>query len=278
VAVVPFGTLPKFREAGVIVSCPGVVAAVPVPTRGMASAGPGINRPPPVRPADFGAKVTFTVTLCPRARVKGNASALVLIENSPPTVCNGHSVRAQGRAFVSTIGRVDLAPIATCPNDSAEGLAVTDSLFTPVPPTSSTSIAFDALLENLIVLPVHLSEVGVKLILTSALCPAGKASGKFKPIAANSVLLTAVAEIVTLVFPVFVNVTSMVSVWPRTTAPNSICVRVHTSCCAAASTLAGTVQKIARAKPIIRRWMVGTTRERILDWGSRMPYSLNSSH
>ena len=219
--------------------------------------------------------MTFTVTLCPRARVKGNVPALVLIENSPPAVCNGHSVRFQGRAFVSTIGRVELAPIATCPNDTAAGLAVTDSLVTPVPPTSSISVGFEASLKSLIVPPVHLRAVGVKLILTSTLCPAGKASGRFKPGAANSELLTGIPEIVTLVCPVLVTVTSMVSVWPTTTAPNPFCVRVHTSCWVAAPALTGTMQKTAMAKPIVRRWMVGTTRKRILDWGSRMPYRLS---
>ena len=256
-------------------SCPAAAPAFPVAMRGMASAGPGIYRLPPVVPTDRGAKVTFRVTLCPRPRVKGNVPPLVLIENSLPAVCNGHSVTFQGRAFVSTIGRVELAPIATCPNDTAAGLAVTDSPVTPVPPTSSVSVAFEASLASLIVPPVHLSAMGVKLILTSTLCPAGKVSGRFKPGAANSELLTAIPEMVTLVCPVLDTVTSMVSVWPTTTAPNAICVRVHTSCWVDALALTGAMQKTATAKPIVRKWMVGTTRERILDWGSRMPYRLS---
>ena len=164
--------------------------------------------------ADVGANVTFTVTLCPPPRVTGNAPPL--IENSLPWTCGANKVALQGRAFVSTIDWVELAPIATCPNDTVEGLAVTGSLFTPVPPTSSPRIAFDALLETLIVPPVHLRPEGVKLIFTSTLCPAGNVSGRFKPAVANAVanseLLTVNPETVTLVCPVFVKPTSMVSV------------------------------------------------------------------
>jgi len=73
-----------------------------------------------------------------------------------------------------------MVPIATWPNDTIEGLAVTASLLTPVPLTSSPRIASAVLLENLIVPPVHPIAVGVKLTLRSTLCPAGKTSGRLK--------------------------------------------------------------------------------------------------
>jgi hypothetical protein len=59
-----------------------------------------------------------------------------LIENPPPVVWSAERVTFQERSFVSTTGTVDMVPIATWPNDTIEGLAVTDSLLTPVPPTS----------------------------------------------------------------------------------------------------------------------------------------------
>jgi hypothetical protein len=66
--------------------------------------------------------------------------------------------------------------------------------------------------ENLIAPPVHPSAVGVKLTFTSTPCPAAKTSGRVKSDVVNSELLAVVPETVTLVCPVFVTVTSKVSV------------------------------------------------------------------
>jgi len=121
-------------------------------------------------------------------------------------------VTFQDRAFVSTTGTVELVPIATWPNDTIEGLAVTDSLVSPEPPTSSLRLAFDEPLENLILPPLHPIAVGVKLTPRLTLCPAGKTSGRLKLDVVNSALPTAIPEIVALVCPVFVTVTSKVSV------------------------------------------------------------------
>jgi hypothetical protein len=161
-------------------------------------------------PADCGAKVTFNVTLCPAPRVKGIVGPLT--ENPLPLVRSADRVTFQERAFVSTTGRVELLPIATWPNDTIGGLAVTDSVLTPSPPTSSQRLGFDALLENLIVAPVHPTAVGVKLTFTSTLCPAGKTSGRFKLDVVNSELSTVIPETVTLDCPLFVTATSKVSV------------------------------------------------------------------
>ncbi len=176
----------------------------------MASEGPETNRLPPVVPADCGAKATFTTRLCPAPRVKGNEGPL--IENPLPVVCSPETVTPQGRSFVSTTGTVKMVPIATWPNDTIEGLAVTDWLIKPVPPTLSWRVAFDALLENLIVPPVHPSAVGVKLTLKSTLWPASKTSGRLKEDVVNLELPAVIAEIDTLVCSLFVKVTSKVSV------------------------------------------------------------------
>jgi hypothetical protein len=110
-----------------MVNWPAAVPAavpVPVPVRGMSSPkGPETNRLPPVVPADCGAKATFNVTLCPAPSVIGKVGPL--IENPAPVVWSAERVIPQERAFVSTTGTVELVPIATCPNDTIEGLAVT---------------------------------------------------------------------------------------------------------------------------------------------------------
>lgn len=181
---------------------------MPVPVRGMASAGPETNRLPPAVPVDCGAKATFSVTLCPTPRVTGNEGPLT--ENPLPDVWSAERVTFQERAFVSTTGTVDLDPIATWPNDTIEGLAATGSAFSPVPPTLRLAVA--TLLKNLIVPPVHPVVVGAKLTLRSTLWPADKTTGRLKEDVVNSELPTVIPETVALVCPVFVTVTSKVSV------------------------------------------------------------------
>jgi hypothetical protein len=107
---------------------------------------------------------------------------------------------------------VALVPIASGPNDTLERLAVTASLLTPAPETSTVRVGFDALLENLIEPPAQSCAVGVKMTLTSILCPASRSSGRLNWDVVNSLLLTVVPETATLVCPVFVKVTSKVSV------------------------------------------------------------------
>jgi hypothetical protein len=175
IRLLPTWTFAKFKLLGLAASWPGTV---PAPVRGIASAGPETKSSPPVVPADCGAKATFNVTLCPAPRVKGNVGPL--IENPTPVVWSAERVTFQERAFVSTTGTVDMVPIATWPNDTIEGLAVTDSLLTPEPETPSRRIVLDASLENLIVPPVHPIAVGVKLTLRSTLCPASKTIGRLK--------------------------------------------------------------------------------------------------
>jgi len=68
------------------------------------------------------------------------------------------------------------------------------------------------LLKNLIEPFVQPIDVGVKLTLTSALCPASKTIGRLVEDMANSALLTEIAEIVALVCPLFVTGVCKVSV------------------------------------------------------------------
>lgn len=132
------------------------------------------------------------------------------MENPLPIVWSDQRVTCQERAFVSTTGTVDVVPIATWPNDTIEGLALTAWLLVPVPPT--LRLVLDALVRNLIVPPVHPVVVGAKLTVRLTLWPADKTSGRLKEDVVNSELPTAIPETVALVFPVFVTVTSKVSV------------------------------------------------------------------
>lgn len=95
-----------------------------MPVRGTFSPGPETNTPPVAVPADGGVKVTFNVTLFLAPRVNGNEGPLR--ENPPPVIWAAERVTFQERMLVRTRGKVKLDPIATWPNDTIEGLAVTD--------------------------------------------------------------------------------------------------------------------------------------------------------
>jgi hypothetical protein len=71
--------------------------------------------------------------VCPGLRVIGKVGPLS--ENPLPEVWTAVTVSFHERAFVMTSGKVVWDPVATDPNDSAEGLAIADSLLTPVPST-----------------------------------------------------------------------------------------------------------------------------------------------
>jgi hypothetical protein len=120
-----------------------------VPVRGTVSQTPGTNTLPPTVPADCGAKLTFNVTLCPGFRVKGNEAPLT--ENPLPVVRADQRLSSQEQVFVSTTGTVELAPIATEPNGTVEGLAIRHLLLSPAPTTSTIRVEFEALLENAMV-------------------------------------------------------------------------------------------------------------------------------
>jgi hypothetical protein len=181
-----------------------------MPLRDIARPAPETKRLPTVVPAACGVKATFNVTLCPAPRDKGNMGPS--IENPTPVLWRAARVIFHERAFVSTTGTVDTVPIATRPNDTIDGMAVTASLLTPVPLTSSGRIAFAASPTNLIVPPVQPIAVGVKLTYSSTLCPANKTSGRLKRDAVNSELLAVTPEMVALVCPLLVTVTGKVSV------------------------------------------------------------------
>ena len=121
-------------------------------------------------------------------------------------------VICQFRAFVSTRGRLALPPTGTWPNDRVDGAAVTAWLSTPLPPVCTDSVELEELPENLIIPPVHPVVLGVKLMLTSTLCPADTTSGKVRFGVANTASVTETFDNVILVNPLLVTETIRVSV------------------------------------------------------------------
>jgi hypothetical protein len=59
------------------------------------------------------------------------------------------------------MGKLSLLPTDTWPKDRFDGLAVTDTLSTPLPPTCTVRVELDALLENVIDPEVHPVVLGV---------------------------------------------------------------------------------------------------------------------
>jgi len=230
-----------------------------VPVRGIPSEVPATNRLPATVLVDCGAKVAFKVTLFPVPRVKGSVSPLT--ENPLPVICSAVMVSSEGRSFLTTTGTVELLPIVTGPNDTVEGLAITESALAPVPLTPRGRVGFDALLENSMVPSVAPVAAGVKLTLSSTLCPEGKTTGRLRLDELNSELLKVTAETVTLVSPLFVRETCMVPLWPTTIAPNRRFGGVHASCGVTAPALVGTMPTSAIAMPMVRKWTKRTERD-----------------
>jgi hypothetical protein len=173
--------------------------------------------------------------------------------------------------LVSTTDWVELAPTATDPNETLAGLAVTGSLVTPVPPSSIWRSGFEAVLVNVAFPPVHPIAGGVKVTLRATLSPAETTIGRLKGDALNSVEVMLIAESVMLVCPLFVKVTSWVSVWPTGTVPKCRLAGVHVNCCVAARALKETI--VTNRVRVITE---NTGIEVEFDRGSRMHFILSS--
>ena len=206
VPVCPTVTLPKLSGAGATTNWPAVI---PVPESGTISVGLATSKVPPTVPAVCGVKMTLNVALCPTAKVNGRLGPLT--ENAPSVVVIPETDTGKLRSFVSVMGTVALCPRATLPNDAAEGLAVSLSLYTPEPSTRSEKAGAETF-ENMTDPLARPSAVGVKLTLRSKLCPGAKDIGRLNWAAVKSELVTFMDETVMVAAPLFVRVTSKVSV------------------------------------------------------------------
>jgi len=126
-----------------------------------------------------------------------------------------------------------LAPTATWPNETLEGLAAKASLVAPAASSSSLSTEFEALLLKIADVPTHPVVVGEKVTFTATLLPAGITRGNVRPDMLNSFPLSLIAETVTLFDPVLDKTTTCVSLCPTRTPPKRTTDGAHVSCSAA---------------------------------------------
>jgi len=162
-----------------------------------------------------------------------------------------------------------LAPTATWPNETVEGLAVTLSLVAPVPWSCTKRVEFEALLVKRIHAPVHPVAVGEKVTFSVALCPAGRVNGKLKPEALNSVAISFIAETVTLVCPLLVKTRTSVAGCPTITLPKFKADGAPVSCFAVAPALKAIITADTVTVMMKKKTRIEKRREK--DWGSRMP-------
>lgn len=86
VPVEPTFISPKFTDVGVMLNWPAAVVVAPVPLKGTVTLGPVTKSSPALAPEVCGAKVRFTVRLCPGFNVTGKVAPLT--ENSLPVIWN----------------------------------------------------------------------------------------------------------------------------------------------------------------------------------------------
>lgn len=146
--VEPTLTLPKLSDVGAILNVPAVALVVPVPIKGTVREGPTVSMYPELVPADFGAKESLTVTVCPMPKMKGIVGPLT--ENPVPANCSESIFVLQGLRLVSVTDCVVVAPTAVWPKERLAGLARKLSLVPPPPENPNPSAALDALLVNIV--------------------------------------------------------------------------------------------------------------------------------
>jgi hypothetical protein len=206
-ALVPAGTLPKIRLAGLAASWPGVV---PVPASGTLREGfdalEVTVRPPLMLAADVGKNATVKLTLWPGFKVTGKLKPVALKLEVAPAA---EIVTLAPPEFVRVSARVWLLPTRTLPNPRLAGLAVSRPGVTPVPDSGTFSAGLDAF-EVMARLPVTPpAEVGVKVALKLTLCPGLNVTGKVTPLALKPEVAP-IVETVTLAPPEFVSVSARV--------------------------------------------------------------------
>lgn len=198
----------KLKLGGVAVSVPNGTA---VPLRGTDRAGFDafeVRDTLPVKlPDEEGVSVTLNEALCPGAKVSGALIPDML--NPVPLTAAAEIVAFPPPVFFTVSVCVWLCPITTLLNVRLAGVAVSVAGVTAVPLSTVVKLGSDAF-ESMDTLPLKFpADGGVSVTLNEALCPGVNVNGVAIPDKANPVPLTVVAEIVTLLLPVFCTV----SVW-----------------------------------------------------------------
>ena len=216
----PTVTLPKLREVGLALSCPGVAA--PVPETEIVSEGFDASEVmvtvPLADPVELGENVTFALAVAPAARIKGVAIPPTV--NPEPVIPTCEMVTLAVPVFVIVEERVWLCPTVILPKLRDAGLAPrVPTAFVPTPETGTVNVASEAL-EARVRLPFEVPDVeGANCTLKLALCPTARVAGALMPVRVYPAPLILAREILTLALPVFVTVPKIVWVLPTVTLP-----------------------------------------------------------
>lgn len=231
--VLPTVTLPKPMVLGLKVSAPGGTA---VPVMAIARLGfvavETIDKLPLSVPAAMGAKVRSKFALCPAARVRGNASPLIV--KPDPVTLAWEIVAPEPPEFVKVTVCFCELPTVTLPNDTLAGTAANCPAAVPSPETDKATLVAEVFLGPeafakfvakeavpfTVMLPLTgIGVFGEKVTVKAALCPGASVTGKVNPLTVKAALLTEFCETVTLLPPAFVSVTDFAWLCPTGTLP-----------------------------------------------------------
>lgn len=159
---------------------------------------------PVTAPATAGANVAVNVELCPAGIVAGSVRPET--PKPAPAGVNAETVTLADPPLVSVTIWVPVAPTATVPNATGEGLAV-NWPWTPVPESVTVAGEFGALLTTEMLPEAAPPVVGAKRAENVEDWPAGRVRGKVSPVMLKPVPVAVAAETTTLAEPPFVNVT-----------------------------------------------------------------------
>jgi hypothetical protein len=218
--VLPTDTLPNVTLAGLIVSCG--CEAVPVPDKAITSGEPGallvIETLPVALPAVVGENFAVNDVLCPAVSVIGAARPVML--NPVPDALPCEIATLAVPEFLRVTLTDALAPESRLPKLMLVGFAVR----LPCTPVALSAIATVGLLAVLVIrmLPEAApTVVGANCAVKVVLWLAASVNGTDRPVALNPLPVALIAEIVALVFPLFVKVIVCGLLLPTDTFPNA---------------------------------------------------------
>jgi hypothetical protein len=193
-----------------------------------------IDKLPLSVPAAMGAKVRSKPALCPAARVRGNASPLIV--KPDPVKLDWEIVALEPPEFVRVTVCFCELPRVTLPKETLAGTAANCPAAVPSPETDKATLVAEVFLgpeafakfvakEALpftVMLPLTgLGAFGEKVAVKMALCPGASVTGKDNPLTVKAALLTEFCEAVTLLPPAFVSVTDFAWLCPTGTLPKT---------------------------------------------------------
>ena len=175
----------------------------------------------PSRPTLFGAKVTFSVAVCPGAIVDPLRPLLMLL-TPRPAMDTPEIVTFELPVFLRVTGRFCVLPTTWFPKFRVAGHAeIVRAPWSPVPlALSVNSVAPELLLSVIVPLSAPIA-VGVNVSVRFLVPPAARVSGRVKPLVEKPAPLALTLAMVALPLPGFFNCTDWEMLVPTGTFPNS---------------------------------------------------------